>query len=150
MEVSNQLMSSDPVANAEAPTFVHEPPRLPRLVTMRTFVIAIALTALFAIGGATALNGTVFSHTGARGFAGATGPVGPQGVQGARGRRGPRGPAGLRGIQGVTGATGARGAAGTTAILISPTAALSYRYDAQGYLSVYNKSGDLIFSNNPK
>src|ERR1035441_10488346 len=142
--------------NAEAPTFVGEkvpPPRLPRLVRMRTFVIAIVLTALFAMGGAVALNSTVFSHTGPRGIAGARGPVGPQGVQGRQGARGPRGAVGRRGVQGATGATGAtgaRGAAGTTAIVISPTAGLTYKYDAQGYLYVYNKSGDLIFSTSPK
>ena len=34
---------------------------------MRTFVIAIVLTALFAIGAAVALNSTVFSHTGPEG-----------------------------------------------------------------------------------
>lgn len=157
--MADLVMNSVPIANAEAPTFVDEkvpPPRLPRLVRMRTFVIAIVLTALFAIGGAVALNSTVFSHTGPRGIAGAPSPVGPQGVQGLQGARGPRGAVGRRGVQGATGATGAKGATGargvaaTTAIVISPTAGLTYRYDAQGHLYVYNKSGDLIFSTNPK
>jgi hypothetical protein len=75
----------------------------PRVMRLRTLVIARIATGIIALAGAVALSSTVFAHTG---------PIGPRGLQGTPGLRGPAGFAGPTGPRGRVGRTGAMGAIG--------------------------------------
>jgi hypothetical protein len=84
-------------------------------VSKKLLAVIVAGTAAFSMGGAIALNSTVFSHTGptgAQGPVGAAGVQGIQGIQGIQGDKGPRGKAGAAGAAGATGASGANGVNG--------------------------------------